>query len=370
MVTSFVKPQVRKLAPYLLRPYGRAFAHQFRHPVKLDQNENPFGFPPELKEEFWRRVQARDWARYPDFQMETITHRIGQYVGLSVEWVLVGNGSNELIQNLFSVILESDDVVIVPVPTFTLYKLMAGILGAEVIELPLRREDFSLDAGHVIAEAKARRAKVICLCSPNNPTGVTYPEADVRRIIEESGALVVIDEAYREFSDQDFRPLLETYPTVVLLRTFSKAMAMAGLRVGYLLARPELVREVAKARLPYSINHFSETAALVALDHLDVFRVQVQRLRDLREELFASLKALHSVRPYGRASVRPYPSQANFILFETSKSPNDVFMHCVEKGVLLRDVSHYPLLERALRVSVGTPEENEKCISALRDLFN
>jgi len=353
MVTSFVKPQVRQLAPYTLRP--------FRSEVKLDQNENPFGFPPELKEEFWRRLRARDWARYPEFQMETITQRLAQYVGLPVEWVLVGNGSNELFQSLFSVTLERGRVVILPVPTFTLYKLIAGILGAEVIELPLRREDFALDAERVNAEAQTHRATVVCLCSPNNPTGVAYPESDVRRIIEESGALVVIDEAYREFSHQDFRPLLEIYPNVVLLRTFSKAMAMAGLRVGYLLARPELVREVAKARLPYSLNHFSETAALVALDHLDVFHAQVQRLRQLREELFMALSAFNALSAYR--------SQANFILFETPRPPGEVFTHCIDRGVLLRDVSHYPLLERALRVSVGTAEENQRCINVLRELF-
>jgi len=224
---AVIKPEVQQLTPYTLQEFP------FRY--KLNQNENPFGFPAELKDEFWRRVRDRDWARYPDFSLRQITERLAAKAGVSEDMVLVGNGSNELIQLTLMVTVTRGDTVTIPVPTFTLYRLLATVLGADPVTVMLGEGDFALPADEVIAAARRHESKIVVLCTPNNPTGNCYPEAAVRHIIEECGALVVVDQAYGEFCDQDLTPLLAEYENVVFLRTFSKALALAGARLGYLL---------------------------------------------------------------------------------------------------------------------------------------
>ncbi len=196
------------------------------------------------------------------------------------------------------------------------------------------------------------------VCSPNNPTGGVLPLDAVGRLCGQSDGLVVLDEAYHEFSGLSAVPLLREHRNLVILRTFSKAMALAGLRVGYLLAAPELVREIDKARLPYNLNFFSQAAALAALEEKAALETTVARLVGLRERLFADLAAL--------PGVRPYPSRANFVLaaFETA-DPKAVFCSLYREGVLVRDVTSYPRLSRCLRMSVGSEEENAALLAGL-----
>jgi len=349
---TIIKPEVRSLAPYTLQD------HPYRY--KLNQNENPFGFPNELKEAFWQRVRDRDWARYPDFHLRQVTERLAEHAGVSPDMVLAGNGSNELIQATLMVTLSHGDTVIIPTPTFTLYALLATVLGATPQSVMLRRGDFALPTEAVIAAAQAKQARVVVLCTPNNPTGNTHAEADVRRIIEACDGLVIVDEAYHEFCDQDFRSLLDEYENVVLLRTFSKAWGLAGARLGYLLGPPALVQEIAKAKLPYGLNIFSETAALVALDHREAMQEQVVEIGRQRDLLFDALAKLEGVHPY--------PSQANFVLTRFDQPSRKVFATCLEHGVLVRDVSHYPGLAGHLRLSVGTAKENAILLTALETL--
>ncbi len=350
---DLIKPEVRAVAAYHLR--------DFRPPIKLNQNENPFGFPEPLKAEVWRRVNQVDWARYPDFYLREITDRLAAHVGVPPEWVLPGNGSNELLQMTLLAALAPGTAAVVPVPSFSLYRIQSLVMGAEFAPIQLRSEDgFALPVDAVIAEAKEHRAKVIILCSPNNPTGNTYPEADVRRVVAESGALVLLDEAYREFSDQDFLPVLRDHENVVIFRTFSKAFAMGGLRVGYLIGRPDIVREIGKVKLPYGLNIMSEAVALVALDHLPIFQEQIRAIRALREALYADLRAL--------PGTHPYPSAANFILTHFDRPVAEVFDHLLADGILIRDVSNYPGLSGHIRISVGTTEENAALVESLKKL--
>ena len=349
---DLIKEQVRNLEPYSLRDY--------EYDIKLNQNENPFGFPPELAKKAWERMRTMDLARYPDFHLTQITRRLANHVRMEREGLLVGNGSNELIQVTLMTLLSSGDRFLLPVPTFALYRPIGVILGAEPIRVDLNREDFSLPTDRVLAAAREKSPKVIVLCSPNNPTGVPYPEADVRRIIEESGALVILDEAYYQFSDQDFRPLLDDYDNVVIMRTFSKAMALAGARVGYLMGRPPLVEQIAKAKLPYGLNVMSEAIASVALDNYDLLEGHVQELRALRDQLYQELCRI--------PGVHPYPSQSNFILMRFDWPQDEVFEHVLADGIIIRDVSKAPMLEGHLRVSVGTRQENQAFLRSLRTL--
>jgi histidinol-phosphate aminotransferase len=346
---KYIKPEVLRLKGYHL--------DKREYVVKLDQNENPFGFPEALKEKFWQRARPLDWARYPDFEMKSLTEHIAGYVQMPVENVLVGNGSNSLIQALLMVTLSPADRLIVPEPTFTLYGLTGKMLGAEVITCRLRSEDFSLPLPEILQVSHVANAKMLALCTPNNPTGNSFPIQQLRTLLDAFPGLVVIDEAYFEFSRQDAKPLLREHENLVILRTFSKAMSLAGMRIGYLMAAPEICAEVKKARLPYSVSLFSEMAVAVALEEIDLLNSAVREILDQRDNLWPALQEF--------SSFRVYPSDANFFLVR-AKNGTELFQHLWQNGILVRDVSSYPGLEDCLRISVGKHEENQRLLESLK----
>ena len=293
--------------------------------------------------------------------MERLTERIADYAQLPSENVLVGTGSNSLIQALLMVALAPGDRFIIPDPTFTLYGLFGKMLGAEVVSCRLHPENFSLPMEEMLAACGSPRAKLLALCTPNNPTGNSFPLAQLRELLQAFPGLVVIDEAYREFSAQDAKPLLHEFENLVILRTFSKALALAGMRVGYMMAAPEICNEVRKARLPYSVNLFSETAVMVALDEIAYLKEQVREIIAQRASLLPALRAF--------TSLRVYPSDANFILVR-ARNGLALFQHLLREGILVRDVSGYPGLENCLRLSVGTREQNHRLLESLSNFEN
>jgi histidinol-phosphate aminotransferase len=347
-----VKPAVRSLAAYTLALREA--------PVKLNQNENPWDLPDAVKRRVIEAALARPWSRYPDFDPKGLLEALARFSGWRADGVLAGNGSNELIEALLLVTVGAGTKVVIPEPTFTLYALMTTILGGEPVRVRLKKDGagFSYDATELLAASRASGASVTIVCSPNNPTGSTLALADVERLCAETDGLVVIDEAYHEFAGESVVPLLERHPNLVVLRTFSKAMALAGLRVGYLLASPELVREINKARLPYNLNFFSQAAAIAALEETQLLESAVARLVRERERLQATLGRL--------PGVTAWPSRANFFLLELATAdPKAVFAALLRRGVLVRDVTSYPMLSRCLRVSVGSEEENDALLHAL-----
>lgn len=345
-----VKPSVRALSAYTLAAR--------RAVVKINQNENPFELPEAIKRRVVETAMAREWSRYPDFDPRELLEALAAFSGWRADGILAGNGSNELIEALLLVTVGAGTRVVIPEPTFTLYALLTGILGGEAVRVPLG-ETFEYDADVLARAAQDRGASVVIVCSPNNPTGGTMDLEGIARLCRAVDGLVVVDEAYHEFSGDTAVRLLRDHRNLVVLRTFSKAMALAGMRVGYLLAAPELVREVNKARLPYNLNVFSQLAALVTLAERDVLEANVRRLIGLRDVLFAELSRT--------PGVRPYPSRANFILFALDEAePRAVFEGLYARGVLVRDVTSYKHLERCLRVSVGSAEENQAFLEGLR----
>ncbi len=344
-----VKPACRAVGAYTLA------AH--RAPIKVNQNENPFDLPAELKQRVLQAAAERDWARYPDFDPGELLARLAEFAGWRPDGVLAGNGSNELIEATLLVSVGAGTRVVIPEPTFTLYGLMTTLLGGTQVPVPLA-PDLSYDGDALLAARRAAAAPVTIVCSPNNPTGSLLAAEHVARLCDDADGLVVVDEAYHEFSGSTVAPLLHAHRNLIVLRTFSKAMGMAGLRVGYLLAAPELVREINKARLPYNVNFFSQLAALAALEAQDTLRARVALLVRERERLRGALAELPGVE-------RVYPSAANFLLLElASARPRALFEALHERGILVRDVSGYPRLSRCLRVSVGTPEENDALLRA------
>jgi histidinol-phosphate aminotransferase len=242
-----VKPRVRALRAYGLSPD--------RASVKLNQNENPWDAGEAIKRETLRRMEGRAWSRYPDFVPRSLHERLAAFAGWTPEGVVAGNGSNELIQATLMVTIGEGRRVLIAEPTFALYRQVATILGGEVLSVPLDSR-LSFDAAALLDAIERVRPEVIILCSPNNPTGCRLGPAELETLLAAAPGIVVVDEAYFEFSGLTLAPLLERHANLALFRTFSKAMALAGLRVGYLLAAPELAREISKAVLPYNLNRF------------------------------------------------------------------------------------------------------------------
>ena len=342
-----IKPEVRRLSAYTLK--------HVKADVKLDQNENPYELPQDLKEEVARRVLARPWGRYPEFVPHSTTAALSKFTGWTEEGILIGNGSNELIMAGLSVVLGNARKAVIPEPTFTLYKLLSSVFEANAVTVPMNASDFSFNVDALEAESKG--AVVTVICSPNNPTGTLLPAAELERILKATSGLVFLDEAYHEFSGQTALTLLPANPNLIVLRTFSKAMSMAGLRFGYLMAHPEIAKEIHKAKLPYNVNVFTLAAAELVLERPNVMRDAIQTLIGERQRVLAEVRK--------RPGVEAFDSCTNFFMIRTSKVARKLFDALYAQGVLVRDVSSYPMLDRVLRISIGKPQENDRFLNAL-----
>jgi histidinol-phosphate aminotransferase len=347
---ALIKPAVRAQSAYALSaPAARR---------KLNQNESPWDVPPALRREVLAAAESAAWHRYPEFAPPELLAALAEHYGWTADGVLVGNGSNELIQATLATTLETGDVVVAPAPTFSLYRLLTGVLGGRYRPVPLG-PDFAYDVDALVEAAARERARVVVLNSPNNPTGSALPEGAVERLLEETGALVVCDEAYQEFGGPTALPLLRESSRVVVLRTFSKALGMAGLRFGLALAHPAVARELAKGKLPYNVNVVTLAAAAAALRHRDELAERVRLIIEQRARLTARLSAL--------PALAVYPSAANFVLIRCLRHPaHEVFRRLLDEyGILVRDVSAGSELAQCLRISVGTADDVDAVADAL-----
>jgi histidinol-phosphate aminotransferase len=349
-MSTLLRPEIATLAEYRLNQYPSR--------IKLNQNENPYELPPAIKEEIVRKLAAAQWSRYPAFVPKEQIAKVARFAGWQPDGTLIGNGSNDLLQLIFTCTLERGKTAVISQPTFTLYKLLTRSLGADLCEVPMS-PGFSFDVDRIIETAQESHAGLVVLCTPNNPTGSCLTRDEVVRIVESTESLVVLDEAYVQFSGESRVELLEQYNRLVILQTFSKAMGAAGLRFGYALGDPALMRQLDKVKLPYSVNIFTLLAAETLIDHWGEINWWIGKLVSERERLRQALNRM--------PTIRVYPSGANFLLFETLvKGAPEVFRALAGQGILIRDVSSYPMLDRGLRVSIGTPEENDEFLKALR----
>ena len=347
-----IKPAVRALRAYSLSPY--------RASIKVNQNENPWDAPVEIKEEVLRRFAARQWSRYPDFIPVSLHEQLAKFANWKADGVIAGNGSNELIQAVLMVGVGPGKRVLISEPTFALYKQVATVLGGEV-ESVLLTPQLAYDVPALLRTIEEKQPDVTIICSPNNPTGCVIETTDLRRLLETGRGLVVIDEAYHEFAGQSVVPLLNEYENLIVLRTFSKAMAFAALRVGYLLASPALVTEVRKAVLPYNLNVFSQLAAEIALEkYPTLLGPTVEAIIKERERLYREISELKGLAPV--------QSRGNFMLVKTDTDPKRIFEELLRRDILVRDVSGYPMLREYFRFNVGTPDENDRLLSALNEI--
>ena len=331
-------------------------------PRKLNQNESPFDVPAAVKQAVLGRAAQIAWNRYPAFAPADLHERLAARHAWRADGVLVGNGSNELIQATLAVTVGAGTAVVTPVPTFTLYRLLATVYGGCHVAAPLDAA-FAFDLDALVRAARESRAAVVIVNTPNNPTGTPLPGGGVERLLEETESLVVVDEAYQDFGGPTAVPLLAAHPRLVVLRTFSKAMAMAGLRFGYLLAHPAVTREVAKGKLPYNVNAITLAAAHAALDHAGALEAMVAEVRRSRDRLVAGLSRV--------PGLETFPTAANFVLIRCRAVPAaDVFRRLVqEHGILVRDVSAGPGLRECLRITAGTDGDVDAVLAALRTIL-
>jgi histidinol-phosphate aminotransferase len=328
--------------------------------LKLNQNENPWDAPARIKEEVLRRLAARKWSQYTDFVPAGLHDELAKFSGWKSDGIIAGNGSNELIQASLMVTMATGKRVLLSEPTFLLYRQIATVLGGEVESVPLT-SSLQYDSEALLKAVEAQQPDVTIICSPNNPTGCVIDDDALRALLRISRGLVVVDEAYHEFAEHSVVPLLHDYENLIVLRTFSKAMAFAALRLGYLLASPELTREIRKAVLPYSVNLFAQIAAEVAIENYDSeLRPLVKRIIAERGRLFEELSKIEDLSPVA--------SKGNFMVVKSAMDPKRIFTELLSRDILIRDVSGYPMLSEYFRFSVGTPEENDYVLKAIREV--
>jgi len=324
--------------------------------AKINQNESPFDLPQDFKQRVLEKVATLSWNRYPLNEPPVLKSRIAAWHQVHPDQVLLGNGSNQLLQTLLLATIEPNEKVLFFPPTFGLFELFTALFNGQAVQV-FRPPGEPFPLAESLAAIKKEQPKLILLCSPNNPTGAEITLTDLQTICEAAPGFVFMDEAYGEFSAQTSVSMVAANPNLIISRTFSKAFSMAGLRLGYLIASAENISQLRKANLPYNVNLLTGMIAEELLLQKEIMLVETANLIKEREWLYRGLQ--------GVDSLQAYPSGANFILFHC-KNARSLFNKLKSQGILVRDVGDYPLLENHLRVSVGTRQENEWFLHALK----
>lgn len=326
---KYVRQIVRELKPYVV--------NKLEYDVKLDANEGV------------------DWLdglnRYPDDSAEVLLGKLSGWLGKDPEQLMVGNGSSELIELLLKTFLEPNDLVMSFSPTFSMYRIFTLLYNGRYEEFPLS-ESYRLDTAAFIGAIEERKPKLVIISNPNNPTGTVLPKAEILKIVAASDAIVVVDEAYVEFGGESVIDEVERYDNLVVLRTFSKAIALAGIRLGYLAAGAKLTGFVRRVKSPYNLNVVTQKIGLSVFDRLDEIAKNVEMVKTERSKVEKELRAL---------GLKVVPSQANFIFFMTDRPFYDAL---VGERILIRQFGGE--LSDSYRMTIGTPEENRKTLEALR----
>jgi len=350
---KLLRPEVLDLHAYHVPPAGGM--------VKLDAMENPYQLPQSLRDEIARLAADAAINRYPDAAAHQLKAGIGKVTDLPVGMdILLGNGSDEIIQLLAMAVARPGAVLMSVEPSFVMYKMIATFTGMKYVGVPLD-ENFSLDLLAMLDAIRREQPALVFLAYPNNPTGNLFDARAIKNIIEAAPGLVVVDEAYYAFASDSFIPQLAHYGNLLVMRTFSK-LGMAGLRLGFLAGSAAWLSQLEKLRLPYNVGVLPQLVAAKLLQHHDVLLAQAESIKHERTRLLAALDAI--------TGIRAYPSQANFILFRVAKA-TQIFEGLKQRGVLIKNLNGgHPALVDCLRVTVGAPDENEKFMAALHETIN
>ncbi|MDR2035129.1 MAG: histidinol-phosphate transaminase [Coriobacteriales bacterium] len=362
---------VRPAAEYLkhLEPYDPKYLPAR---IYLNANENPFGMPDQARKELQRMIESEPLHRYPDPLAKHLRNTVAAKLGVAAECIVLGNGGDELLFNLCIAYGGPGRSLLTTPPTFSAYYTDALLTRTKIVEIPRASAcsatgqlDFSIDEQAILERVSVGDIDLVILTTPNNPTGDCLTLDFIEAVLAATDAVVLIDHAYIEFADPgyDATSLLKKHANLAILRTFSKAYSLAGMRIGYLVAAPEITQELCKVRQPYSVDALAALAALAVLEQEDEVRLQVNCIISQRELLARRLG-----EPGLGLSVAP--SEANYLLFRVPNA-QAVWQQLHESyGILVRDLSALPGLADCLRVSIGTPQENDEFIAALSCVLN
>ena len=342
-ILQWARPEIVSLKPY--QSAREEFVNDGREMILLDANENPFN---------------NGMNRYPDPMQKKLKQRLAEAKDLTIEQIYLGNGSDEVLNQLMIAFCTpgKDEAIILP-PTFGMYQVCADINNVKTIAVPLTK-DFQLDVPAILA-AQSKRTKMIFIPSPNNPTGNCFALEDIRLLLEQFNGLVVVDEAYVEFAeDQSILPQLTDYDNLIVVQTFSKAQGLAGVRLGMCFGDPQIIHLMNKLKAPYNINVLTQDAVLERLEEQGIIQQQVLQIRKEKERIISEIKALSFIK-------KIYPSNANFFLVKVDQSSKR-YRQLIERGIIVRNPSKNLNCANTLRITVGTPDENNALISALRKI--
>ncbi|MCH7606044.1 MAG: histidinol-phosphate transaminase [Chloroflexi bacterium] len=357
-IEALMLPHIRRLKSYEGVDPTEALAERAGIPpekvIRLNGNENPYGPSPKVPEALGN---VQNYNRYPDPEQRRLREVLSKYLGVPPQQIVAGNGSDELIDLLMRMFVGHGDNIIIPSPTFGMYAFSTDICGGETVSVS-RDENFEIDV-EAVALAVTPRSKAIFLASPNNPTGNIATEAQVRGLLE-TGLLVVVDETYYEFCGHTVLPLIDEYPNLVVLRTFSKWAGLAGLRIGLGVMHPDLAQTMMSMKPPYNVNLAAEVALMTSLEDTTHLLERVKGIVAERKRMMGMLQKI--------PGIRPWPSQANFILFKLPEGRGQkIFDGLCSRGIFLRYFSS-PGLQDYIRTSVGLPHETDAVIEALTEL--
>ncbi len=350
-IKSRISKNVRSISPYSVP--------RIECSVKLDGNESPYDLEGEEKLLLSERLAELPVNRYPDPEALGVRTSLSRTVGFPADGILLGNGSDEIIQMIIEVFGGKSGCVLVPSPTFSMYRITSLTLGREVREVPLD-ENFDIDLEPTLEMVRAEDPDIVFLATPNNPTGNSFSEEKVLEILEASAGAVVVDEAYCDFSKKSYIPHIEKYENLLVLRTMSK-IGFAGARLGMLFARPQIATEVNKARLPYNINSLSQLIISFALENPEIIERKISLILNERERLHAALERIDAIHVY--------PTDANFFLVRVLDA-DFLFTELVKSDILVRRFEGKGRLGDCLRITVGTKEENDRLTEALVGIFS
>jgi histidinol-phosphate aminotransferase len=354
-INKLVRPEIRALAAY--------HVPEANDLIKLDAMENPWPWSDAMRDAWLAAIRPAAINRYPDpaaRELKASMRRVMEVPDAAA--VILGNGSDELIQMIIQTVAAPGRVVLAPEPTFVMYRQIAIIAGMEYVAVPLL-DDFALDRDVLLAAVAAHDPALIFLAYPNNPTGNLFDAELLRTLLSRAAGLVIIDEAYAPFTDASFMSCIEDYDNLLVLRTVSK-MGLAGLRLGLLAGPPAWLEQIDKTRLPYNLSVINQLTGCFALEHQDTLLAQARDIRRQRAQLMAGLQRL--------PSLTVYPSEANFILFRTPPGrASGIFNGLREAGILIKNLDgSLPSLRDCLRVTVGTPDENATFLDVLKALLD
>ena len=344
-IDNLVRDNIRNLTPY------RSARDDFDSGTLLDANENSYGSPVR---------STLNLHRYPSPTQDELRDRIAAYRNVDRENIFLGVGSDEPIDLLMRIFCEPDqDSILITPPTYGMYKVAANINNVDVQEV-LLTEKFQLQPDAIIEEAN-ENSKLLFLCSPNNPTANDLKRTDLLKLVAKFKGIVVVDEAYIDFSRQEsMAQMVQQYPNLVVLQTFSKAFGLAGIRLGIAISNPDIINYMLRVKAPYNINKLTADTALNAFENMELMKFNINAIKEERDYVAEQLSLSSAV-------TKVYPSNANFILFKIENA-KEVYQQLAERGVIVRYRGNEPLCEDCLRVTIGMPDENVKFLKALKEI--